>query len=88
MYDDLLILLPEIALFRIAKRGPSLDGSDVVAGLLLSLTVSSLLIPARLLQDSLPLWSLLFTGGHVVIWLAVLVFLIDQALWEGNESKA
>lgn len=87
VYDDLLILLPEIALFRIAKRGPSPDGSDVVAGLLLALTISSLLIPARLLHLPLP-WNLPFTAGHVVIWIALLVFLVDQARREPSASVA
>jgi hypothetical protein len=48
LYDNLLILLPMIALFRIAKRGPSVHGEDVVAGLLLAATTLIMLAPARL----------------------------------------
>src|SRR5262249_53684803 len=36
MYDDHLILVPMIALFRLVRHGARLDGSDVTAGLLLA----------------------------------------------------
>jgi hypothetical protein len=78
LYDDLLILLPMVALFRIAKQGPSDDGSDVEAGLLLAITILTMLAPARLRCAPWP-WYLLFTGLHAIVWIAVLVFLLDRA---------
>jgi hypothetical protein len=50
LYDDLLILLPALTLFRMVKRGPSADGSDMAAGVLLALTWLGALAPARLLS--------------------------------------
>jgi hypothetical protein len=78
VYDDLLMLLPMIALFRIAKRGEAADGSDVVAGVLLAVLVLVMLAPARLQFSSSP-WLPLFVAGHVSVWLVVLVFLLRQA---------
>ncbi|KPL15508.1 MAG: hypothetical protein AMJ93_16560 [Anaerolineae bacterium SM23_84] len=78
LYDDLLVLFPMVALFRIAKRGPSTDGSDVVAGMLLTITIFAMLAPARLRYAPWP-WYLLFTGGHALVWITVLIFLLDRA---------
>jgi hypothetical protein len=78
LYDDLLILLPMVTLFRIAKRSPSADGGDVVAGVLLAFTILAMLAPARLRYAPWP-WYLLFTGGHALVWVAVLIFLLDRA---------
>jgi len=76
LYDDLLILLPMITLFRIAKRGPSDDGSDVVAGVLLAITVLAMLAPARLRFGPWP-WHLILTAGYVLVWGGILAFLLD-----------
>lgn len=78
VYDDVLILLPMVALFRIAKRGPASHGADVVAGLLLATTVLAMLLPTRFEWFPAP-WSWLFKGGHTVVWIAVLAFLLYQA---------
>lgn len=83
LYDDFLVLFPMIALFRIAKRGPSTDGSDMVAGMLLAITIFAMLAPARLRYAPWP-WYLLFTGGHALVWIAVLIFLLDRARREKN----
>jgi hypothetical protein len=83
LYDDLLVLFPMIALFRIAKRGPSTDGNDVLAGMLLAITIFAMLAPARLRYAPWP-WYLLFTGGHALVWIAVLIFLLDRARRERN----
>ena len=80
-YDDLLLLLPAIALFRLAKRGASNDGADVAAAGLLALNVIGMLIPARLLRP-LGRWHLLSTSGNAVLWIILLVFLIRQAARE------
>jgi hypothetical protein len=77
-YDDLLILLPMLALFRIAKRGASMDGGDMAAGVLLAVTVLAMVAPHSL-QLYPPPWNLLYTGGHAVVWIVVLAFLLDCA---------
>ncbi len=80
-HDDLLLLIPMITLFRIAKREPSANGSGVMAGMLLALTVLAMLAPYRV-QDLPSPWYLLFTGGHAVIWIFILIFLLYQAWGE------
>ena len=77
-YDDLLILLPMVALFRIAKQGPSADGSDVVAGALLAITMLAMLAPGGLYLFPSP-WSMLYVAGQMVVWIVVLIFLLDRA---------
>ena len=77
-YDDLLILLPMIALFRVAKRGPAADGSDVIAGALLALTLVTTLAPGGLYLLPPP-WKGLYLAAQLAVWLAVLVFLLDRA---------
>ncbi|HZX14162.1 MAG TPA: hypothetical protein VFF49_07160 [Thermodesulfobacteriota bacterium] len=80
-YDDLLILLPMITLFRIAKQDSSADRSDVIAGVLFAITVLAMFTPYRVLYLPSP-WSLLFTGGHAIVWIVVLIFLLYQAYQE------
>jgi hypothetical protein len=86
LYDDLLILLPMVALFRIAKREQTVAGGDVAAVVLLVITVLAMLLPARLLF-LLPPWGLLFTGGHAIVWIVVLIFLLDRARRERSTRE-
>ncbi|MFI5396624.1 MAG: hypothetical protein ACHQ9S_13910 [Candidatus Binatia bacterium] len=76
--DDVLVLLPMIALFRIATRAVSPHGRDLLAGVLLAVTTAAMLMPARFSPAGSP-WHPLFAGVHAVVWLAVLVFLLQQA---------
>jgi hypothetical protein len=87
VYDDLLMLLPMVALFRITKRGGLADSSDVVAGVLLTVLVLAMLAPARLQFPSSP-WLPLFAAGHVSVWLVVLLFLLRQAWIERKLARA
>ncbi len=43
----------------------------------------TMLAPARLRYAPWP-WYLLFTGGHALVWIAVLIFLLDRARRERN----
>jgi len=74
LYDDILILIPMIALFRIAKQGPFRGREDMRSGILLSISCFSVLSPARLLTFPSP-WDLLFKTGQTIIWFAILIFL-------------
>ena len=85
-YDDLLLLLPTIALFRVAKRGHSHDGADVAAAGLLALNVIGMLIPVRLIRP-VGRWHLLATSGNAVLWIILLVFLIRHAARETIFSR-
>jgi hypothetical protein len=78
VYDDVLILLPMVALFRTAKGETSSESTRIAAGLLLAATIVSMLAPARLEHFQWP-WSLMFTGGHALLWLVLLGFLLDRA---------
>jgi hypothetical protein len=76
LYDDLLILLPMIALYRVAAAasGPS-DRQRVVAGMLLGVTWALSLAPARVLAwPGLP--SELLAGASSFAWVADGIFLI------------
>jgi hypothetical protein len=77
-YDDLLLVTPMLSLFRIARRGPSDRGTDVVAGVLLALTVLAMLAPGGLYLFPTP-WKQVYIAGQTVTWLAILVFLLVQA---------
>ena len=78
VYDDILIVLPMLALFRIAREEKPGSGAALTAAALLAVTILSMLLPGRLLQLPLP-WGLLFSLEHAAIWIAVLVFLLDRA---------
>jgi hypothetical protein len=77
-YDDVLVVFPMVALFRIAKRGPAADGSDVTAGVVLAATILVMLMPARLGFDTSPFVGL-YNATHTLVWLSMLVFLLECA---------
>jgi hypothetical protein len=90
LYDDLLMLLPMVTLFRIAKRSPSTEGTGVAAGVLLAISWVAALSPPRLLYSPPP-WGWLFRTGQVVIWVTMLLFLLmqarrERARWSTNET--
>jgi hypothetical protein len=78
LYDDLLIILPIIALFRIAKQEPSSDNRDVKAGVLLFLSWAAMLIPGTLYLMPSPLGDP-FRIGQAIIWILMLIFLLLHA---------
>lgn len=85
LYDNLLILLPMIALFRTAKQGLSVHGEDVMAGLLLAAATLIMLAPARLLITPPP-WDQLFKSVQVIVWMAILIFLLRRS-WKERKKK-
>ena len=76
-YDDLLVLLPMVALFRIAKEKTS-EGSALLAGVLFAITWLAMLAPGGLYLFPSP-WNRVYTTGQVLVWFMVLVFLLDRA---------
>jgi hypothetical protein len=85
IYDDLLILLPIIALARIAVRRPITGTSDVTAGILLAITGLAALVPRNLFLFPFP-WKLIFGGAEALIWLGALAFFLSQARRESHEG--
>lgn len=73
-YDDLLLLIPMIALFRLAKQGAT-DGQKVWAGSLLAAMVCSTVAPGGLYLLPAP-WNRVYVASQIVVWLAACVFLL------------
>lgn len=78
VYDDVLIVLPMVALYRIARDRGSPQETTTRAGVLLAITIVAMLAPARLELLPFP-WHLPFTAGHAIVWLAIALFLMQQA---------
>ncbi len=77
LYDDILIILPMIALFRLAGR--STDGGRVAAGLLFAAAWIGMQVPTWAFYDLGTPISILIEAGHTVIWVTILVFLMVRA---------
>ena len=86
LYDHLLLVVPMITLFRLARQGPSL-GSELLAGALFGLTWFSVHAPASLLDGPPPL-STVLEATQTVVWLGVLVFLLVCARRHETRSAA
>lgn len=86
-YDDLLILLPMIALFRLAKQRPTTAGADVVGGILLAITMLVMLAPGGLFLFPPP-WNMRYVAGQVIVWIIGLIFLLAQAWHKKNLTVA
>lgn len=82
-YDDLLMILPMVTLFRIAKRGTPTptDRRDVFASILLFIMILANLAPGgRYLLP--PPWKNYYITGQVLVWIVTLTFLINQTRQE------
>jgi len=82
-YDDMLILLPMVALFRIARERSAEYNTGITAGILLAATMLASIAPGGLFLFPAP-WNKLYVAGQVAVWIAGLVFLLRQA---GIERK-
>jgi len=76
-YDDLLLLIPMVALFRLAMQSPT-DGQKVWAGSLLAAMVCSTVAPGGLYLLPPP-WNGVYVAAQLVVWLAACVFLLRAA---------
>jgi hypothetical protein len=78
-YDDVLLLLPLVVLFRTAKGGDSESTNErVVAGSLFAAMIASLLAPGGIYTLPHP-WNNAYVIGQSSVWLAVLVFFTIRA---------
>ncbi|MBN2490840.1 MAG: DUF2029 domain-containing protein [Planctomycetes bacterium] len=71
-YDDVMVVLPMVALFRAAR-------TDRHAAVLLAVGIPAMLLPVRLHHFWPAPWPLLFAVVHAATWLGMLVFLLRQA---------
>jgi len=84
-YDDLLILLPMIALFRVAKQSAGTK-EGMVAGALFTITLLAMLAPGGLYLLPAP-WNTLYVNGQIIIWIVGLIFLLGLTTRENNQHS-
>ena len=77
-YDDVLILLPMVTLFRIARHEVAKPHQSVRAGVLFALMLLSVMAPGGRYLFPHP-WNLAYVFGQIVVWLSALVFLVTYA---------
>ncbi len=75
LYDDLLIIIPVVALFRIFRSGGLSPRERAIAGALLFISWLALLSLGFFLRLEPPVGTI-FRTGTVAVWLALLVFLV------------
>ena len=80
-YDDLILLVPMVSLFRISWGGPYPDGRDVAAGVLLGCSMLLSLAPGGRYLFPAP-WDEVYAAGQLVVWGAVSLLLLGQARYE------
>jgi hypothetical protein len=78
-YDDSLILLAMIALFRIAKQDRRKDGADVVAGLLLAVALLVEVAPGSFVYREYP-WNIAQALWQPLVWGVMTIFLCSRSL--------
>ncbi|MFW6145615.1 MAG: glycosyltransferase 87 family protein [bacterium] len=74
-YDDVLILLPMVTLFRISRHRLTNDNDRITAEVLFAFTLLSVMAPGGRYLLSMP-WNIIWIFGQVGVWLADLLFLI------------
>jgi len=78
-YDDSVVLLALLALFRVAKHARPGDRREVRAAVLLALTLLPLLAPVTMARMGLPL-NLVHHLVQPLVWIAGIVFLVYQTI--------
>jgi hypothetical protein len=79
-FDDLLVLLPLIALLRLARDRVTTPQFRLWAGCLAAITWLSTLL-SRLMLHPYPEWRRMLDVGQGLIWFAVLVFLLSAPIY-------
>ncbi|MDB9529345.1 glycosyltransferase 87 family protein [Oscillatoria sp. CS-180] len=85
VFDDLLLWIPVIALFRLAKTSPS-QPLRLITAILFALNWFALMAPARFLNGAPPI-STLAVGGQTILWVGLLVFFMVLAQQELNPPE-
>jgi len=73
-YDDVLILLPMVTLFRITRYRLINSEHNITAGVLFAHTLLSIMAPGGRYLFPRP-WNIVYIFGQISIWLTVLLFL-------------
>jgi hypothetical protein len=82
-YDDLLMLFPMVALFRIAKCDPHVNGPNVFSGVLLGISLVLMIAPGGLHLLPQP-WNGLYIWTQTILWIVLLVYLLTKCGQEGK----
>lgn len=83
-YDDLVILLPMIALLRIATESSYNDNTRTVSGILFGFTFIFMLAPGGIFLFPAP-WNSYYAIIQIIIWIADLVFMLKLG-WDEKKS--
>jgi hypothetical protein len=75
IYDDVLIIFPMVALFRLVKAGYLTTRECLLGGILLGSSILVNFIPSRIQHRFPSPWPELYSIAHITVWLAMLVFL-------------
>jgi len=75
VYDDMLLIIPMVTLFRIAGREAERN-EDIVATVLLGANVAVAMLPVRMHFFWEPPWPAVFGWAHVAVWVPTLLFLL------------
>jgi hypothetical protein len=74
-YNNLLILIPMIVLFRIIKQESVMNRDSAIAGGLIALNWTVMILPNRVIEDLPQPWSAIATVSLALTWLSTLLFL-------------
>lgn len=78
-YDDLLALVPMVALFRIAMRESESPAWRLAAGALVAIMMVAMLLPARIYFWWSEPWPAIYALSHTIPWLITLGVLMWKA---------
>jgi Glycosyltransferase family 87 len=78
VYDDLLVFVPLVAVYRLVRAAPGPAQRNVAAGLLFVAALALALAPARLVELPAPV-RLPYDVGRSISWVALLLFLAWSA---------
>ena len=88
LYDDMLIIVPIIALLRNLKAVSKGSSPSSYAQFLLMGSIFVMLVPARLFFVWPVPWPHLYAVSHLFFWLLLLLYLLSAAYREGGPNSS
>lgn len=85
IYDDMVILLPMVTLFRLSKQTNLDQTNRFLSGIVLAIAIFATFLVDQLLQFNPPK-NFLFASGQTIVWFVMLIFLLFQAYREKNSQ--
>lgn len=77
-YDDLLLVVPLVTLFRTARPSAAGMPGDPAAGILFAVTLLALMAPGGLYLFPRP-WNQVYVAFQTVVWISLLLFLLSRS---------